>query len=88
MILLVEGEQRRVVGDAALALIVGELALVLGAATPAFAPFIKAGDQVWAFRLVSPPIQQATPESSPVPATPEVDVETPPEGSPAASPVS
>jgi polyvinyl alcohol dehydrogenase (cytochrome) len=68
--------------------VAGDL-VVLGAATPAFAPFIKAGDQVWAFRLVSPPIQQATPEASPVPATPEVPVETPPPaGSPAASPVS
>jgi hypothetical protein len=51
--------------------VVGDL-VVLGAATPVFAPFIKEGSQVWAFRLKSPPIQAATPEpATPVPATPE-----------------
>ena len=55
--------------------IAGDL-VVLGAATPAFAPFIKGGDQVFAFRLVSPPAVPATPEpatpepGTPVPATP------------------
>lgn len=48
--------------------IAGDL-LVLGAATPAFAPFIKPGDQVHAFRL---PVAPATPAAAtPVPATPE-----------------
>jgi polyvinyl alcohol dehydrogenase (cytochrome) len=46
--------------------------VVLAAATPVFAPFIKEGNQVWAFRLTSPPIESATPEvATPVPATPE-----------------
>jgi len=50
--------------------VVGDL-VVLGAATPVFAPFIKEGNQVWAFRLMSPPIEAASPEAStPVPAAP------------------
>jgi polyvinyl alcohol dehydrogenase (cytochrome) len=68
--------------------IAGDL-VVVGASTPAFAPFIKEGDKVWAFRLVSPPIQPATPIASPVPATPEMPAETPtPAGSPEATPAS
>lgn len=64
--------------------VAGDL-VVLGAATPTFAPFIKGGDQVFAFRLVSPPVAPATPEpATPEPVTPEPS--TPVPGTPTAEP--
>jgi polyvinyl alcohol dehydrogenase (cytochrome) len=73
--------------------VVGDL-VVLGAATPVFAPFIKEGNQVWAFRLTSPPIQAATPvpatpaPETPVPATPAPTEPAPTEPAPTEPPAS
>jgi polyvinyl alcohol dehydrogenase (cytochrome) len=63
--------------------VVGDL-VVLGAATPVFAPFIKEGNQVWAFRLTSPPIQAASPEAA-TPAPPTSAPETPAPATPAST---
>jgi polyvinyl alcohol dehydrogenase (cytochrome) len=56
--------------------VAGDL-VVLGAATPTFAPFIKGGDQVFAFRLPSVPVTPATPApATPAPSTPVPETPT------------
>jgi len=48
--------------------------VILGAATPVFANFIKAGSQIWAFTL-APAAKAGTPVASPI-ASPEAPTET------------